>query len=55
MAAPIPDEAPVTTTRRPSKSSAPGASYVSGIDLIADAGFKTDLDEGLVDFEGLGG
>ena len=34
---------------------APGASYVSGIDLIADAGFKTDLDEGLVDFEGLGG
>ena len=34
---------------------APGASYVSGIDLVADAGFKTDLDEGLVDFEGLGG
>jgi NAD(P)-dependent dehydrogenase (short-subunit alcohol dehydrogenase family) len=34
---------------------APGASYVSGIDLIADAGFKTDLDEGMVDFEGLGG
>ncbi len=33
---------------------APGASYVSGIDLVADAGFKCDLDEGLVDFSGLG-
>jgi NAD(P)-dependent dehydrogenase (short-subunit alcohol dehydrogenase family) len=34
---------------------APGASYVSGIDLVADAGFKCDLDEGLVDFSGLAG
>ncbi len=34
---------------------APGASYVSGVDLVADAGFKCDLDEGLVDFEGIGG
>jgi NAD(P)-dependent dehydrogenase (short-subunit alcohol dehydrogenase family) len=34
---------------------APGASYVSGIDLVADAGFTTDLHEGLVDFEGLNG
>ncbi len=34
---------------------APGASYVAGIDLIADAGFSTALAEGQVDFEGLNG
>jgi NAD(P)-dependent dehydrogenase (short-subunit alcohol dehydrogenase family) len=34
---------------------APGASYVAGIDLIADAGFNTAMAEGQVDFEGLGG
>ena len=33
---------------------APGASYVSGVDLIADAGFNTAMAEGQVDFEGLG-
>lgn len=34
---------------------APGASYVSGLDVIADAGFSTALAEGQVDFEGIGG
>jgi NAD(P)-dependent dehydrogenase (short-subunit alcohol dehydrogenase family) len=33
---------------------APGASYVSGQEVIADAGFSTSLAEGLVDFSGLG-
>jgi NAD(P)-dependent dehydrogenase (short-subunit alcohol dehydrogenase family) len=32
---------------------APGASYVSGIDLVADAGFNTALAEGQVDLSGL--
>ena len=34
---------------------APGASYVSGLDVIADAGFSTAMAEGQVDFEGIGG
>ncbi len=33
---------------------APGSSYVSGVDLIADAGFTTALGEGQVDFTTLG-
>jgi NAD(P)-dependent dehydrogenase (short-subunit alcohol dehydrogenase family) len=32
---------------------APGASYVAGVDLIADAGFTCAMDEGQVDFTGL--
>jgi NAD(P)-dependent dehydrogenase (short-subunit alcohol dehydrogenase family) len=34
---------------------APGASYVSGIELVVDAGFTTAMAEGQVDLEGLSG
>ena len=34
---------------------APGASYLSGLDVVADAGFSTAMAEGQVDFEGIGG
>ena len=34
---------------------APGASYVSGLDVITDAGFSTAMAEGQVDFEGISG